>query len=120
LNSSLALSTAELWLAKAWPERENYAFSENLGIRPKAGFLTHKFGPRCASKSIKGSIDVDFHLVFNETLRQKNGTMGWGSGPAKGGLLFQNMSSLWRHLQKNPTETENCIFRFRLQDLLNP
>jgi len=82
--------------------------------------LAHNFGHRCASKSIKGSIDADFHLVFNKTLNQNSGSMGWGPGPAKGGLLFQNMSFLWRHLQKTPTETENCFFRFRLHDLLNP
>jgi len=35
LNSSLALSAAELWPAKVWPERAKYAFSEKLGIRPK-------------------------------------------------------------------------------------
>jgi len=94
LNSSLALSAAELWLAKVWPERTNYAFSEKLGIRPKTGFLTYKFGHRCASKSIKGSSDVDCLLVFNKTLSQENGSMGWGPGLAKGGLFFQNMSSL--------------------------
>jgi len=90
LNKSLALSAAELWPAKVWPERANYAFSEKLGIRPKTRILAN----RCASKSIKDSIDADFHLVFNKTLSQKNGSMGWGPGPAKGGLLFQNMSSL--------------------------
>jgi len=94
LNSSLALSAAKLWPAKVWPERANDAFSEKLGIRPKTWFLAHNFGHRYASKSIKGSIDADFHLVFNQTLSQKNGSMGWGPGPAKGGLLFQNMSSL--------------------------
>jgi len=50
LNSSLALSAAELWPAKVWPERANYAFSEKLGIRPKTGCLVHNFGHRCASK----------------------------------------------------------------------
>jgi len=47
-------------------------------MRPKTGFLTHNktgfsthnFGYRYASKSIKGSIDVDFDLVFNTTLSQ--------------------------------------------------
>ena len=34
------------------------------------GFLTHNFDYRYASKSIKGSIDADFDLVFNETLSQ--------------------------------------------------
>jgi len=81
LNSSLALSAAELWPAKVWPERGNYAFFEKLEIRPKTG----NFGHRCASKSIKGSIDTDFHLVFNKTLSQKNGSMRWGLGPAKDG-----------------------------------
>jgi len=65
LNSSLAQSAAELWLAKVFPERANYAFSEKVGIRPKTGFLTHNFGYRYASKSIQGSIDADFDLVFN-------------------------------------------------------
>jgi len=94
LNSSLALSAAELWPAKVWSERANYAFSEKLGIRLKTGFLAHDFGHRCSGKSIKGSIDADFHLVFNKTLNQKNGSMGWGPELAKDGLLFQNMSSL--------------------------
>ena len=91
---ALAQSAAELWLAKVCPKRANYAFSEKLGIRPKTGFLAYNFGHRCASKSIKGSVDADFLLVFNKTLSQKNGSMAWDPGPAKGGLLFQNMSSL--------------------------
>jgi len=45
--------------------------------------LTHNFGYRYASKSIQGSIDRDFHLVFNKTLSQKSGSKGWGLGPAK-------------------------------------
>jgi len=94
LNSSLALSAAELWPVKIWPERANYAFSEKLGIRLKTGFLAHNFGHRCASKLIKGSIDEDFDLVFNKTLSQKNGSMRWGLGSAKDGQNFQNMSSL--------------------------
>jgi len=44
--------------------------------------------------------------------------MGWGPGPAKGDQNFQNMPSLWRHLQKNPTEKEKR-FRCQLEDLLN-
>jgi len=94
LNSSLALSAAELWPDKVWPERANYAFSEKLGIRQKTVFLAHYFGHRCASKSIKGSKDGDFHLVFNKTFSQKNGSMGWVPGPAKDGQHFQNMPSL--------------------------
>jgi len=56
--------------------------------------LTHDFGYKNASKSIKGSIDADVDLVFNKTLSQKNGSMGWGPGQAKGGQNFQNMPSL--------------------------
>jgi len=36
--------------------------------------------------------------------------MGWGQGPAKGGQNFHNMPSLWRHLQKPPTENEKRFF----------
>jgi len=43
---------------------------------PKTGFLAHNFGYRYASRSIKGSIDVDFGLVFKKTLIPKNGSMG--------------------------------------------
>jgi len=93
-EKSLALSAAELWPAKVWPERANYAFSEKLGIRPKTGFLAHNFGHRHASKSIKGSIDADFALVFNKTLSQKNGSMSWGPGLLEGGQNFQNIPSL--------------------------
>jgi len=92
------------------PERANYAFSEKYWIRPKTVFLTHNFGCSYASKSTKGSVDADFDLVFNKTLSQKNGSMGWGPGPAKGGQNFQNMSSLWRHLQKSPHRNRKVFF----------
>jgi len=72
--------------------------------------LTHNFGYRYPSKSIKGSIDADFGLVFDKTLGQKNGSMSWGPGPAKGGKHFQKMPSLWRHLQKIPTDSEKNFF----------
>jgi len=57
-------------------------------------FLTHNFGYRYASKSIKGSIDENFDLVFNKILSQQSGSMGWGPAPAKVGQNFQNMPSL--------------------------
>ena len=79
-------------------------------IRPKTVFLTHNFGYRYASKSIQGSINADFDLVFNKTLSQKNGPMGWGPGPAKGGQNFQNMPSLWRRLQKSPHRKRITFF----------
>jgi len=85
LNNSLPQSAAELWLAKVCSERENHAFSEKFPIRPKTGFFTHNFGYRYISKSIKGSIDADFDLVFNKTLIQEIRSVGWGAGPVKGG-----------------------------------
>jgi len=36
--------------------------------------------------------------------------MGLGPEPSKGGQIFQNMPSLWRHLQKTPTENEKRFF----------
>jgi len=43
---------------------------------PKTGFLTHNIAYRYASRSINGSIDVDFGLGFKKTLIQKNGSVG--------------------------------------------
>jgi len=45
----------------------------------------HNFCYRYARKSFKGSKDADFGLVSKKILSQKNGPMGWGPGPAKGG-----------------------------------
>jgi len=55
-------------------------------------------------------IDADFDLVFNKTLSQKNGSMAGGPGPAKGSQNFQNMPSLWRHLQKSPHRKRKTFF----------
>jgi len=57
-----------------------------------------------------GFINADFNLVFNKTLSQKSGSMVWGPGPAKGGQNFQNMRSLWRHLQKSPNRKWKTFF----------
>ena len=112
LNSSLAQSAAELWLAKVCPERVNYAFSEKFWIRPKTGFLTHNFGYRYAGMSIQSSIDADFHLVFNKTLSQKNGSMRWGLGPAK------ILSPLWCHLQKSSHRNGKLFFSILIRRLV--
>ena len=72
--------------------------------------MAHNFGHRCVSKSMKGSKDADFHLVFNKTMSQKNGPMGWGPGPTKCGQHFQNMPFLQRHLQKNPHRNRKTFF----------
>jgi len=79
-------------------------------IRPKTEYLIHNFDYRYASKSTQGSIDAYFDLVFKKTLSQKNGSMGWGPGPAKCGENFQNMSSLWCHLRKAPHRKRKTLF----------
>jgi len=38
LNSSLAQSAAELWLAKVWPEMANYTFCETFRFLSKMSF----------------------------------------------------------------------------------
>jgi len=48
-------------------------------------FFIHKFGCRYDRKLFKGSKDADFCLVSAKNLSQKNGSMGWGPGPGKGG-----------------------------------
>jgi len=48
-------------------------------------FMSHTFSCRYARKSIKGSIDADFDVVFNKTLSPKNGSLGRSPGPGKDG-----------------------------------
>jgi len=113
LNSSLApFSAAELWLAKGCPERANYAFSEKFWIRPKTGFLTHSFGYRYASESIRGSIDADFDLVFNKTLSQKSGSMGWGQGRPKVAKISKTCLFCDVTSRNPPPKTKNVFFDF--------
>jgi len=110
LNSSLALSAAELWPAKVWSERENYAFTEKLGIRPKIGLLAHTFGHRCASKSIKGSIDPDFHLVFNKILSQNNGQWVGAQGRPKVANIAETCLLCDVTSRKPPPKPKNVLF----------
>jgi len=82
--------------------------------------FVHNFGYRYARKSFKGSKDADLDLVSKQILGQKDVPMGWGPGPAKGSQKKQKRPHLWQSPQKTPTKSENFIFRFRLEDLLNP
>jgi len=95
-----------------------YAFYEKFGSWPKTGFLTHDFGHRNASKSIKGSIDTDFGLVFKKTLSQKNGSMDWGQ------VQVAKNSKTCLHCDvtssKCKTENKNVFFQCQLEQLLNP
>jgi len=52
-------------------------------------FFIHNFGYRYARKPFKVSKDADFCLVSEKNLTQKNGSMGWGLGPGKGGQKMQ-------------------------------
>ena len=82
-------------------------FLKSFELGQKNGFLTHNFGYRYARKSIQGSIDADFDLVFNKTLSQTSGSMGWGAGPAKISktCLFCDVTS-----RNPPTESEKRFF----------
>ena len=53
---------------------------------------------------------MDFDLVFNKTLSQKNGSIGWGPGPAKGGQSFQNISTCGGPLNEPPTKNGKRFF----------
>jgi len=48
-------------------------------------FFIHNFGYRYARKPFKGCKDADFCLVSAKNLSQKNGSIGCGPGPGKGG-----------------------------------
>jgi len=59
------------------------------------------------SKSIQGSIDADFDLVFNKTLSQKSSSIGWGPRPAK----ISKTCLLCDVTSRNPpTENETRFF----------
>ena len=112
MNSCLALASAEVWLAKVWPEMANYAFSEKLGIRPKTGFLAHNFGHRCASKAIKGSIDADCLLVCNKTLSQKMDQWVGAQGRPKVACFPKTCPLCDVTSRKPPTETKIVFVDF--------
>jgi len=71
LNSSLAQSSAELWLAKSCPERTNHTIRVNFWFLSKIECLSHNFGSRYARKTIKGSKDSDDNLGSKNNLIQK-------------------------------------------------
>jgi len=85
-------------------------FLKSFQLGQKLGFLAHNFGYRYANKSIKGSIDADFDLVFNKSLSQKNGLMGWDPGPAKGGQNFKNTPTCGVPPSEPPIESEKRFF----------
>ena len=56
---------------------------------------------------------MDFVVVFNKNLTQKNGTIGWGPGPVKGDQNFQSHRG-------PPLKKKKIFFPIQPEDLLNP
>jgi len=107
------LSSSICWQVMAGqslPWKGKYAFSEKFWIRPKTRFLTHSFGYRYASKSIQGSIDADFDLVFNKTLSQKSGSMRWAQGQPKVAKISKTCLLCDVTSRNPPTENEKLFF----------
>ena len=71
LNSSLAQSAVELWLAKLCRERVDHTFPATSWFLSKMEILSHHFGTIHARKSTKGSNDACDSLVSKKSLGQK-------------------------------------------------
>ena len=71
LNSSLSQSALRVMAAKIFPDRANYTFCETFLFLSKAGFSSHNFGSRYASKSIKGSQNAHYRLVSKKNWAKK-------------------------------------------------
>jgi len=63
--------------------------------------MSHNIRSRYARKSIKGSIDADFDLVFNKTLSPKMAHWNGAQGQEKMAKLTQKHLYLWRSPQKS-------------------
>jgi len=84
------------------------------------GFFSHNSGSRYTRRSIKGSKDADDCLVSRKSLRQKmahwlgaQGQVNWSK--------CKNMTSLWRHQQKNTNQIKKwfLIKTTRLAESVN-
>ena len=117
LNSSLAQSAAHLWLVKFFPERTNYTFSKTFWILSKTGFLSHNFGHRyaIASKSIKGSKDADFGLVF-----KKMGQWVAAQGQVNSAKLRKHSLIVTSPPENTKSKAKKIFFRSQIEYLLNP
>ena len=81
-------------------------------IFTKFCFFVHNFGYRYARKQFNGSKDADFGLVSKQILSQKNGPMGWGPGPAKGGQKKAKTPPLVVVPLRTPNPKQNFFFYF--------
>jgi len=83
-----------------WSEMVNVSFGETFRVLSKTGFLSHNFGSRYASKSIKGSKDADHSVVSKKRWSQKMaqwfGAQGQVNWPKT-----RKMPPLWSYPQKN-------------------
>jgi len=75
--------------------------------------MSHNFCSRYTRKSIKGSLDADFDLVFNQTWVQKMAHWDGAQGQAKMAKITQKHPYLWWSPQKssNPKQ-KNFFFNF--------
>ena len=80
--------------------------------------MSHNFRSRYARKSIKGSIDADFDVVFNKTLSPKMAHWDGAEGQAKMAKTQKHPSCDVRP-RKAQTWNEKKFFWSAVQDLLN-
>jgi len=74
-------------------------------------FFINNFIYRYARKPCKGSKDADFCQVSEQNLSQKNGSIGWGPGPGKGGQKNDKTPPLVTFPQQTPNQKQNFFFR---------
>jgi len=73
-------------------------------------FFIHNFGYRYARKPFKGSKDADFCPVSKQNLSQKNGSIGLGPGPGKGGQKNAKTPPLVTSPQQTPNQNQKNFF----------
>jgi len=83
------------------------------------GSLSHNSGSRHARRSIKGSKDLDNHLVSKKNLRQKMAHWIGSQGQAK---LVKNSKTcpLCDVTKRKPQTQIKYFFKSKLEDLPNP
>jgi len=82
LSSSIRWRVLSIWRRDVFQPKLGFVGVE---IFTNFCFFIHNFGYRYARKLFKDSKDADFCLVSEKNLSQKNGSMGWGPVPGKGG-----------------------------------
>ena len=108
LNSSLARSAGE-----CYPYRDG-SVPTQIGVCGCRNFTSlffiHNFGYRYARKPFKGSKDVDFCLVSETNLSQKDGSIVWCPGPGKGGQKNPKTPPPVTFPQQTPNQQQKNFF----------